>query len=119
MRITILDGEKFSDLDWGPLRSLGEVVVLERTRAADVPRAAAGAACLLTNKSPLDARAISALPELRYIGVLATGYNVVDGAAARARGIPVCNVPEYAPRPSRSIPSLCSSRWRRARPRTP
>lgn len=95
MRITVLDSEKFSDLSWDELRDVGELVLCERTGAADVARVAANAECVLTNKSPITAEAIAALPGLRYIGVLATGHNVVDGAAARVRGIPVCNVPEY------------------------
>ena len=94
-RIVILDGEKFGDLSWEPLRALGTVTVLERTAAADVAAQAAGADIILTNKSPVTAAAIDALPQLRYIGVLATGHNVVDSAAAKARGIPVANVPEY------------------------
>jgi len=94
-RIVVLDGEKFGDLSWEPLRALGTLTVLERTAAADVAAKAAGADLVLTNKSPIGAATIEALPQLRYIGVLATGHNVVDSAAARARGIPVTNVPEY------------------------
>lgn len=98
MRITILDGWTTNpgDLSWGPLEGLGTLSVHDRTAAADVVARGAGADCLLINKVPIDAATIAALPQLRYIGVLATGHNVVDGAAARARGIPVCNVPEYS-----------------------
>jgi glycerate dehydrogenase len=71
------------------------VVVHDRTAAADVVARAAGADVVLTNKTPLSRETIAALPGLKCIGVLATGYNVVDAAAARDRGIPVCNVPEY------------------------
>jgi glycerate dehydrogenase len=94
-RIVVLDGEKFSDLSWEPLRALGTLTVHERSKAEEVPARAAGADIILTNKSPIGAATLGALPQLRYIGVLATGHNVVDGAAARTRGIPVTNVPEY------------------------
>jgi glycerate dehydrogenase len=94
-RIAVLDGEKFSDLSWEPLRALGTLTVHERTGAAKVASRAADADIVLTNKSPINAATVAALPRLRYIGVLATGHNVVDSAAARGRGIPVTNVPEY------------------------
>ncbi len=94
-RIVVLDGEKFGDLSWEPLRALGTLVVHERSNPADIPTRAAGADIVLTNKSPLSAATLEQLPQLRYIGVLATGHNVVDSAAARAKGIPVTNVPEY------------------------
>jgi len=77
------------------LRALGTLIVHERSTAADIPSRAAGADIVLTNKSPLSAATIEQLPQLRYIGVLATGHNVVDSVAARAKGIPVTNVPEY------------------------
>jgi len=97
MRITILDGHTTNpgDLSWEPLERLGSLSVHDRTAAADVVARAAGADVVLTNKTPLSRATIAALPDVRCIGVLATGYNVVDVAAARDRGIPVCNVPEY------------------------
>ena len=97
MRIVVLDGHTLNpgDLSWESLAALGELTVHERTPAAEVVSRAAGAGILLTNKTPLSAATIGQLPELRYIGVLATGYNVVDTEAAAARGIPVTNVPEY------------------------
>ena len=97
MRITILDGHATNpgDLTWEPLARLGDLTVHDRTAVADVVARAADAEVVLTNKTPLSRDAIAALPRLRYIGVLATGTNVVDAAAARDRGIPVCNVPEY------------------------
>ena len=97
MRITILDGHTTNpgDLSWEPLERLGDCVVHDRTAPADIVARAAGADVLLTNKTALTRDTIAALPELKCIGVLATGYNVVDVAAARERGIPVCNVPEY------------------------
>ena len=97
MRITILDGHTTNpgDLSWEPLRAHGDCVVHDRTTATEIVARAADADVVLTNKTPLTRETIAALPRLKCIGVLATGYNVVDVAAARARGIPVCNVPEY------------------------
>jgi glycerate dehydrogenase len=97
MRIIILDGYTLNpgDLSWDAFAALGELTVHERTPKAEIVSRAAGAEILLTNKTPLSADTIGQLPKLRYIGVLATGYNVVDTGAAAARGIPVTNVPEY------------------------
>ena len=97
MNIVILDGFTANpgDLNWHSLAKLGAITVHDRTPVAQIVERAADAEVILTNKAPLDAATINALPKLRYIGVLATGHNVVDSAAARARGIPVCNVPEY------------------------
>ena len=97
MRITILDGHTTNpgDLSWEPLHALGDCAVHDRSAAAEIVARAADADVVLTNKTPLTRETIAALPRLECIGVLATGYNVVDVAAARARGIPVCNVPEY------------------------
>jgi len=95
--IVVLDGYTLNpgDLPWDPLRSLGTFTCHERTPADQIVARAADAEIVLTNKTPLTAETIGRLPKLRYIGVLATGHNVVDSAAARARGIPVANVPEY------------------------
>ena len=98
MKIVILDGytENPGDLSWAGFEALGQVTVYDRTPAAEILARAKGAEILLTNKTPLSAETLAALsPELRYIGVLATGYNVVDTAAARAQGVPVCNIPTY------------------------
>lgn len=97
MKIVILDGFTANpgDLEWAAFEALGECVVHERTAPADVVPRAIDADIVLTNKTVVDAAAIARLPRLRYIGVLATGYNIVDVGAARARGVPVCNVPEY------------------------
>lgn len=96
-RIVVLDGFTLNpgDLDWAPLRALGECAIHDRIPAAQVAERAADAEVVLTNKTPVSADAIARLPRLRYVGVLATGYNVVDVAAAKARGIPVTNVPGY------------------------
>jgi glycerate dehydrogenase len=97
-RIVVLDGHTVNpgDNPWDELAELGELIVYERTLRAQVIERARGADILLTNKTWLDADAIAALEGLRGICVLATGYNVVDARAARARGIPVCNVPSYS-----------------------
>ena len=98
MNIVVLDGYTANpgDLSWDEFTQLGDCAVYERTPAAEVVARAREAEVVLTNKTVLDRAAIAALPRLRYIGVLATGYNVVDVAAARDRGVPVCNVPEYS-----------------------
>src|SRR6185437_15733241 len=72
-----------------------EVEVYDRTPAAEAEARAAGATVLLTNKTPLPGEVLTRLPQLRYIGVLATGYNVVDVETAKARGITVSNIPTY------------------------
>ena len=98
MKIVVLDGYALNpgDLDWSKLASLGNLQVYDRTDPEDVLERAAGAQIVLTNKVVLDGELIRALPELRYIGVLATGYDVVDIAAARENNIPVTNVPGYS-----------------------
>jgi glycerate dehydrogenase len=97
MRIVVLDGYTLNpgDLDWGPFERLGTFEVHDRTPPELTAERAAGAEALVTNKTVLDRDLMSQLPELRYIGVLATGYNVVDVEAARERGIAVTNVPAY------------------------
>ncbi len=98
MRIVILDGYPIDQgqLDWGALRALGELRVHPRTRVEEVLARARGAEALLTNKVVLARETIDQLPDLRYIGILATGIDVVDLAACRARKIAVTNVPGYA-----------------------
>ena len=97
MKIVVLDGYCMNpgDLSWDALRGFGEVEVFDRTPEQDVVPRAAHATIALTNKTPLTAATLRQLPELRYIGVLATGYNVVDVDAARRQGIVVSNVPTY------------------------
>jgi glycerate dehydrogenase len=96
-RIVVHDGHALNpgDLSWKELESLGECTVHPRTAAADIVARSRDADILLTNKTPLTAETIALCPRLRCIGVLATGYNVVDTAAARARGISITNVPAY------------------------
>ncbi|MGA2617209.1 MAG: D-2-hydroxyacid dehydrogenase [Thermoguttaceae bacterium] len=97
VRIVVLDGYTLNpgDLSWQPLEALGQVTVYDRTAAADVLTRVAGAEILLTNKTVLGRETIEQLPKLRYIGVLATGCNVVDIEAAGRRGVVVANVPDY------------------------
>src|SRR3989454_105148 len=97
MNIVVLDGYTLNpgDLSWDELESLGKCVIHDRTPPEEVLPRAADAEIVLTNKTVLTREQIQSLPRLRYIGVLATGYNIVDVAAARARKIPVTNVPSY------------------------
>lgn len=96
-RIVVLDGFALNpgDLSWDDFRPFGTLTVHDRTPASLIVERAADAACVLTNKTPLSAETLGRLPALRYIGVLATGYNVVDVTAARERGIVVSNIPTY------------------------
>ena len=100
MRIVVLDGFTLNpgDLSWDGLQSLGTCAIHDRTPAAEVVDRAADAEIMLTNKALVSREAIERLPKLRYIGVLATGYNIVDVDAARAHGITVTNVPTYGTR---------------------
>ena len=97
MKITVLDGYCLNpgDLSWDALRRFGEVDVFDRTMVDEVVERASGAAAVFTNKTPLPDYALRRLPELKYVGVLATGYNVVDVAAAAQQGIVVSNIPTY------------------------
>jgi len=97
MKIVVLDGYTLNpgDISWEGLRALGDCQVHDRTPTAEVVSRAAGAEIVLTNKTVLGKAEINGLPNLQYIGVLATGYNVVDISAARERDIPVTNIPTY------------------------
>jgi glycerate dehydrogenase len=98
MRIVVLDGHTLSpgDLDLSPLLDLGDVTIHPRTRPEEIVARAAGAPVVLTNKVVLNREILASLPDLRYVGVLATGFNVVDTAAAKERGVTVTNVPAYS-----------------------
>ena len=98
MKIVILDGYAANpgDLSWDELKALGECEIYDRTQPSQVLERAAGAEVVLTNKTNLRAEQLAALPQLKYIGVMATGYNVVDTEAARQRGILVSNIPAYS-----------------------
>jgi glycerate dehydrogenase len=97
MTIVVLDGFTLNpgDNPWTPLEELGDLRVYDRSTPAEVRERAAEADILLTNKTPLPQDIIQAAPRLKFISVLATGYNIVDIAAAQQRGIVVSNVPDY------------------------
>ena len=98
MKIVILDGYSANpgDLSWKELEKLGEVTVYDRTKPSETVARAANSDIVLTNKVVINKDVMAQLPQLKYIGVLATGYNVVDIAAAHERGIIVTNVPAYS-----------------------
>ena len=97
MKIVVLDGYTLNpgDLSWDGLNRLGEVAVYDRTAADDILERVSDADIVLTNKTPLSADTLGKCRNLRYIGVLATGYNVVDVKAASELGITVTNIPSY------------------------
>lgn len=97
-KIVILDGYASNpgDLSWEELERLGDLTVYDRTPPELLAARIADAQVIFTNKVPLDAAAVQAAPRLELIGLLATGYNIVDLDAARARGIPVCNIVGYS-----------------------
>ena len=98
MKIVVLDGYAANpgDVSWEAMQSLGELTVYDRTAPDEVPERAAEADAVLTNKVVITAAMMAQLPALKYIGVLATGYNVVDVKAAREQGIIVTNIPAYS-----------------------
>jgi glycerate dehydrogenase len=97
-RLVVLDGYTLNpgDNPWAPLEEYGTLAVYERSARNDILPRSQGAEVLLTNKTPLDAATLAALPTLRGICVLATGVNVIDLKAATALGVPVCNIPAYS-----------------------
>ena len=97
MKLVVLDGYALNpgDLSWDALKQVADIVVHDRTPEAQVVERARNADAVFTNKTPLSASTLAQLPQLRYIGVLATGYNIVDTAAAKERGIVVTNIPTY------------------------
>ncbi|MEA4890149.1 MAG: D-2-hydroxyacid dehydrogenase [Clostridiaceae bacterium] len=97
MKIVVLDGytENPGDLSWGGLAALGQLTVYDRTPADQIISRIGQAEIVLTNKTPLREEIFAACPDIRYIGVLATGYNIVDVPAAERRGITVTNIPAY------------------------
>lgn len=97
MNLVVLDGYTLNpgDLSWENLKKQGELTVYDRTSVSEIVERAKDADVLFTNKVPLRADTLEQLPKLRYIGVLATGYNIIDVEVARQRGIAVTNVPGY------------------------
>lgn len=98
MKIIVLDGYGLNpgDLSWSGMEALGDLTVYDRTSPSELLERSVGAEVLITNKTLITAEDMSALPQLKYIGVLATGYNVVDIDAAKSRGIVVTNIPAYS-----------------------
>jgi glycerate dehydrogenase len=97
MKIVVLDGYTLNpgDLNWDEMKRSGEVTIYERTPAEKVVERSIDAEVVFTNKTPINDQAIKQLPALKFIGVLATGYNIVDVEAAKQKGIVVSNVPGY------------------------
>ena len=98
MKICILDGYSLNpgDLDWSPVERLGDVTLFDRTPADKIVERAADADIVLTNKVPFSADTLRQLPRLRFICVLATGYNIIDTGAAARQGVVVANIPAYS-----------------------
>ena len=98
MKITILDGyaENPGDLSWDWLGEYGEFTVYDRTPADKIAERVDGCDVIITNKTPLRAELLKTLGNLKYIGLLSTGYNIVDWAYCKEAGIPVCNIPSYS-----------------------
>lgn len=98
MKITILDGyaENPGDLSWEWLSEYGEYTVYDRTPAELIKERADGSDIVITNKTPLRKDLLETLPELKYVGLLSTGYNIVDWEYCKSVGIPVCNIPSYS-----------------------
>jgi glycerate dehydrogenase len=97
LKIVVLDGytENPGDLSWDELGKFGELTVYDRTKAEDVVARIGDAEVVYTNKTPITRETLDACPNVKFISVLATGYNVIDVDAARERGIPVTNIPTY------------------------
>lgn len=98
MKICILDGYSLNpgDLDWSPVERLGDVTLFDRTPADKIVERATDADIVLTNKVPFNADTLRQLPRLRFICVLATGYNIIDTEAAARQGVVVANIPAYS-----------------------
>lgn len=98
MNIVVLDGYGLNpgDLTWDSIKTLGHLTVYDRTSDQEIIRRAANADIILTNKTILTAGTLQSLPKLKYIGILSTGYNVIDIEAAKSKGIVVCNIPTYS-----------------------
>ena len=97
MKIVVLDGYALNpgDQHWDGFEKLGELIVYDRTPTEEIVKRASDADAILTNKTPVRQEVIAKLPKLKYIGVLATGYNIIDVHAASEKNIIVSNVPDY------------------------
>ena len=98
MKIVVLDSYALNpgDLSWDWLECLGECEIHHRTPGEKILERCKGAEIILTNKTPLTAETLEKLPDLKYIALLSTGYNIVDCDYAKSRGIPVSNIPAYS-----------------------
>ena len=98
MKIVILDGYTMNpgDLSWMPISEQGDLIVYDRTAPSEIIERVGDAEYVFLNKTPMDADTISKIKHVKFIGVLATGFNIVDIEAAKAHGITVCNVPAYS-----------------------
>lgn len=98
MKIVVLDGYTTNpgDLSWEWMNRLGQAQIYDRTPEELIIPRAADCEIVITNKTPLSAETLAKLPKVKYIGLLSTGYNIVDCSAAKERGIPVCNIPAYS-----------------------
>lgn len=98
LKIVILDGHTANpgDLEWGPIAELGECTIYPRTPAEQISERIQGAEAVLTNKVKLDRAILDSAHSLRYIGVMATGYNMIDVTAAVDKNIVVTNIPSYS-----------------------
>jgi glycerate dehydrogenase len=96
-KIVVLDGFTLNpgDLGWSGFEKLGDFMVYDRTAADQIVKRIGNASVVITNKTPIDAAVLEACPSIKYIGVLATGYNVVDVRTATSKGIVVTNIPTY------------------------
>lgn len=97
MKIVVLDGYTLNpgDISWEGMEAFGDVTVYDRTKAEEVVERIGDAEVVYTNKTPITKETLDACPNVKFIGVLATGYNIVDIAAAKEKGIPVSNIPTY------------------------
>ena len=97
MKIVVLDGYTLNpgDLNWAEMEELGELIVYDHTEPNQITARIGDADAVFTNKTPLTKETLILCPNLKFIGVLATGYNIVDVAAAKEQGIPVSNIPTY------------------------
>ena len=97
MKIVVLDGYTLNpgDISWEGMQVFGEVTVYDRTKKEDIVARIGDAEVVYTNKTPLTRETFEACPNIKFVGILATGYNIVDVEAAKERGIPVSNIPTY------------------------
>ncbi len=98
MKITVLDGFTTNpgDLSWDWLKGCGECTIFDRTPSELIAERTKDCEIIITNKTPLRKELLKTLPKLKYVGLLSTGYNIVDWEYCKEKGIPVCNIPSYS-----------------------